>query len=94
MTNKSSSVEVAAVAPYVEKVKFECSLCCELYDENKRKPLVLVPCGHTLCKVCAYQLVTSECPFCRLAISKPLFWNLSFKLAFVPICDISLMEAV
>ena len=51
-----------------EKIKFECSLCIELYDENKRKPLCLVPCGHTLCKVCAFQLVANECPFCRLKI--------------------------
>ena len=57
---------------YAEKIKFECSLCCELYDENKRKPLVLVPCGHSLCKVCAHQLVVNECPFCRIEISKTL----------------------
>ena len=27
-----------------------------------------VPCGHSLCKVCAFQLVANECPFCRLKI--------------------------
>ncbi len=51
-----------------EKIKFECSLCIESYDESKRKPLCLVPCGHTLCKHCTNQLVSNECPFCRLKI--------------------------
>ena len=53
-----------------EKFKFECSLCCECYDEINRRPLTLVPCGHTLCADCTFHLIRNECPFCRISFGK------------------------
>jgi len=48
----------------------ECSICCEVFNEDDHRPLVL-PCGHTLCKECINTIIsglwnpTVECPICR-----------------------------
>jgi hypothetical protein len=55
-------------APQVEK----CPVCWEA-----PKTAAMVPCGHTLCRVCAQRIVSSSarCPICRGAVTTvlPLF---------------------
>jgi hypothetical protein len=40
----------------------QCDVCCEC----KSKWVVLIPCGHTLCKDCSEKLREAACPFCRV----------------------------
>lgn len=40
----------------------QCDVCCEC----KSKWVVLIPCGHTLCKDCSSMLRDASCPFCRV----------------------------
>ena len=47
-----------------------CPSCIEDFDDVNRRPLILVPCGHTICSQCAKQLQT--CPLCRSRIDKLL----------------------
>ena len=30
----------------------KCPLCCEIFDNSNRLPLILPKCGHTYCKDC------------------------------------------
>ena len=42
----------------------EYKICME-----RQKKVVLVPCGHTMCHICAKKLQKGECPTCRSKIS-------------------------
>ena len=49
---------------------FQCEICFESQVE-----VSMIPCGHQMCKNCSVDLVTSSCPFCRIALcgSVPFF---------------------
>jgi len=45
-----------------------CKVCYEKYTKEERKPLTLMPCGHSLCELCLSELkkqVIVFCPSCR-----------------------------
>lgn len=48
-----------------------CNICFFEYDEE-RKPLILSPCGHTLCKECIDNIIQNKClcPYCNSSIDK------------------------
>ena len=51
----------------------ECSICCELFDDQTRCPRLL-SCGHSFCSDCLEKLLnekTINCPTCRNAVSVP-----------------------
>ena len=41
-----------------------CDICCEGYNINDRKPMTVIPCGHTFCLNCLEELKKCEymCP--------------------------------
>jgi len=43
----------------------ECQICIETYNSSTRKPVTMLPCGHTLCNSCLQLWGRSMCPFCR-----------------------------
>lgn len=43
-----------------------CPIDEEEYDSSDKKPVMLFPCGHTICQVCYSSLSNTICPFCRL----------------------------
>jgi hypothetical protein len=45
----------------------DCTVCYLIYDNNERFPMILVPCGHSICKECTQLMnsLTRICPFCR-----------------------------
>eukprot|EP00455_Lapot_gusevi_P049185 TRINITY_DN6929_c0_g1_i1.p1 TRINITY_DN6929_c0_g1~~TRINITY_DN6929_c0_g1_i1.p1 ORF type:complete len:424 (-),score=54.46 TRINITY_DN6929_c0_g1_i1:87-1358(-) len=45
-----------------------CSVCYEIMSGHK-VPTILVPCGHTFCRVCLERSTKSVCPLCRSPIS-------------------------
>lgn len=45
-----------------------CQICMKNFDPNIQKPLVLIPCGHTLCSQCQPR-VNNKCPFDNTAIA-------------------------
>ena len=51
-------------AIFADNESNECKICME-----RQKKVVLVPCGHTMCDVCARKLKKGECPTCRSKIS-------------------------
>lgn len=48
-----------------------CNICLFEYDEE-RKPLILSPCGHTLCKKCIDNIIQNKClcPYCNSSLDK------------------------
>ena len=45
----------------------DCGICAHDYDdEGNRRPVLLAPCSHALCAVCAAAVDT--CPYCRGAV--------------------------
>ncbi len=44
-----------------------CKICFENYDNINHKPMTLIPCGHSFCSSCVYELET--CSSCRKNIS-------------------------
>ncbi|KAF1763069.1 hypothetical protein GCK72_011334 [Caenorhabditis remanei] len=51
--------------------RFDCKICYHGYNGTTRTPRILAKCGHTVCEVCAHQLLKendfecADCPFCR-----------------------------
>ncbi|EFO92020.1 hypothetical protein CRE_10606 [Caenorhabditis remanei] len=51
--------------------RFDCKICYHGYNSTTRTPRILAKCGHTVCEVCAHQLLKennfecADCPFCR-----------------------------
>ena len=42
----------------------DCGICAHDYDdEGNRRPVLLAPCSHALCAVCA--AAVNKCPYCR-----------------------------
>lgn len=42
-----------------------CPVCLDKYNQTKRRPMVLVPCGHTICNSCYGKLTVNNCPIDR-----------------------------
>ena len=52
----------------------ECSICFNKYDNVKRKPYILNPCGHCFCLECLNQLPNKNiCPNDRGRIESKIF---------------------
>lgn len=59
----------------------DCEICLEKYDKVERKPMTIIPCGHTYCLDCLGRLKRqiNKCPKCKQPISskKPSYAVLS-----------------
>ena len=65
-----------------ERHLFQCEICTNDYDNQLRRPFVLLPCGHTVCSVCIDQLENKQCPSDRRAFTdKVLNWEVHKCLA-------------
>jgi hypothetical protein len=42
-----------------------CQICLIKFNENKNKPVTLVPCGHTYCCTCIEKFADNLCPYDR-----------------------------
>lgn len=51
----------------------ECSICCEDYNNNEKKPVVM-DCGHTVCIMCLKPILQTQkkCPFDKLPLKQRL----------------------
>ena len=49
---------------------FICKICYSNYDDDKKKPVIITPCSHTVCKSCLNEilLLNGACPFCKISI--------------------------
>ena len=64
------------------KQQFKCNSCREAYDLIDRKPLIAVPCGHSICSTCSNKQTTSACLFCRSSIEKAVQnWEIFKRLS-------------
>jgi hypothetical protein len=67
-------------------ITYNCSVCVESYDVNKKKPFILSPCGHILCNscmTCINKLGENMCPTCKLTYEKT-HNNLTSSLVSTP----------
>ncbi|KAL0224751.1 hypothetical protein RCL1_002663 [Eukaryota sp. TZLM3-RCL] len=48
---------------------FSCCVCWDLMDTAAKVPVILVPCGHSVCKACIDHLSRRSCPICRQSYS-------------------------
>lgn len=69
---RSSMACMAAAAaasnpPSVNK-DIECKICCEPFDDDDHRPLMLLTCGHGACRKCIDEIMerTGLCPTCRV----------------------------
>lgn len=46
----------------------ECLICTELFEKISCIPILLNPCGHSVCKTCYKNWKIKSCPFCRKEI--------------------------
>lgn len=49
---------------------FICKICYSNYDDENKKPVIMTPCSHTICKSCLSNilLLNKTCPFCKKEI--------------------------
>lgn len=49
---------------------FICKICYSNYDDDIKKPVIMTPCSHTICKSCLSNilLLNKTCPFCKKEI--------------------------
>ncbi|XP_034237268.1 uncharacterized protein LOC117642811 isoform X2 [Thrips palmi] len=47
----------------------DCNICMEPFNDSKRRPKCIVPCGHTVCLGCLQSMHTRRCPDCRQEFS-------------------------
>lgn len=57
---------------------FECDICYESYTETGCHVPLVLPCGHTLCKICLEQLPIWECPTCKYQLPTSETSSLTF----------------
>jgi hypothetical protein len=63
-----------------------CDICYGLFDEEARKPYLIVPCGHPICLKCSSKLTSSKCPTCsKLIKQKIVNWGLLAYMKELPI---------
>lgn len=48
----------------------DCKGCLLKFDEKLRRPLILVECGHSVCKTCIGQAIDQVMPEASLSLSK------------------------
>lgn len=41
----------------------DCEICMKIFDSRYNTPMVLIPCGHSICNSCL--ICVKTCPFCR-----------------------------
>jgi hypothetical protein len=64
------------------KQQFKCNSCRELYDLIDHKPLITVPCGHSICSACSSNQEHISCSFCRLITEKTVQnWEIFKRLS-------------
>lgn len=68
----------SAAAPAARAL--ECGMCLESFSaiDPEKQPVIIVPCGHSVCKACGVSLMTVlplRCPFDRIAGTPPLIKN-------------------
>ena len=44
----------------------ECPISLDSYNDKDHKPIVLVPCGHSICEQCLKNLTNKVCPIDRI----------------------------
>ena len=49
------------------KLRTECCICLEEFNDAEQRRVVLKACGHVLCCECAQDPDLTECPVCRKA---------------------------
>ena len=60
--------------PQLQSVLYECTICCESFDECQHRPQTLVTgeevCGHTFCSKCVHEIqgLSNKCPICNVHI--------------------------
>ena len=55
----------------------ECEICRQKFNENKFKPMVVMPCCHTYCSKCLETWKEKTCPSCRVLIQgSNINWSL------------------
>ena len=60
--------------PQLQPVLYECTICCECFDECLHRPQTLVTgeevCGHTFCSKCIREIqgLANKCPICNVHI--------------------------
>lgn len=64
----------------------ECPISLDTYNDKERKPIVLVPCGHSICEECLEKLTNKVCPvdrkpFTSTTINYSLIGSLNDKTA-------------
>ena len=61
---------------------FNCEICCENFNNSNRKPITVMPCGHSFCLECVEKLKKQDfiCPTDREPIvnQKPNYALLNF----------------
>jgi hypothetical protein len=68
VSKKRKSIEEDEIDEEEDKMLedfLECQICIEIFNSNKKRPMCLHPCGHTLCEECYKSLVSKKCPFCQ-----------------------------
>ena len=62
--------------------KFQCEICTNDYDNQYRRPFVLIPCGHTLCNLCIEKIENKQCPNDRIVFTnRVLNWEIQKRLS-------------
>lgn len=61
-------------------VKFECSICCNEYEENSRNKKISCDCGSVVCNHCQKTYAKASCMNCKSEFSKDIIENLLGKV--------------
>ena len=59
----------------------ECQICAEMFNQDRRKPVTLLPCGHSLCQSCLIHWNRYRCPFCRQIFNEKIDNQIIFQLS-------------
>jgi hypothetical protein len=63
--------EAAMFTPYSSSTSSlgYCNICCNRYDQEEYKPLLICQNDHSVCRACLRTIIRKpRCPFCRTAI--------------------------
>lgn len=64
-SNCENDIKINSLSEDEIKEKYNCKICF-----NEVMKLVIVPCGHMICRLCNIRLMKNQdrCPFCRTAV--------------------------
>jgi hypothetical protein len=54
---------------------FSCIICFEQYKTQGNHRPTCLPCGHSLCNSCCWQLPKQACPLCNTSFVRPVSFN-------------------